>query len=240
MPRIAKHILIALLTLVLLAWGGYRGILYYQSHPQDFPWTDLDLSQPVGYFTGRKLVALQEDFVRCKKLLNTAGVRYETRPPQGRGECYADDLLRPIGGGSTSLSYLPQDVAPSCAVVAALALWEWRVLQPAAKRHFGQKVTTLRHYGSYNCRRIYGREDGPWSEHATANAIDIAGFILSDGTRLSIRNDWDGDDAKAQFLHEVRDGACRLFATVLSPDYNEAHKDHLHFDQADRGWRVCR
>ena len=41
----------------------------------------------------------------------------------------------------------------------------------------------------------------------------------------------------------VRDGACDLFATVLSPDYNAAHADHLHFDQAMRGamgWRGCR
>ena len=35
----------------------------------------------------------------------------------------------------------------------------------------------------------------------------------------------------------------RLFATVLSPDYNAAHRDHLHLDQAARGawgWRACR
>ncbi len=44
-------------------------------------------------------------------------------------------------------------------------------------------------------------------------------------------------------LREVRDGACDLFATVLSPDYNAAHRDHLHLDQAERGemgWRACR
>jgi hypothetical protein len=41
----------------------------------------------------------------------------------------------------------------------------------------------------------------------------------------------------------VRDGACDLFATVLSPDYNAAHRDHFHLDQAARGasgWRGCR
>ena len=47
----------------------------------------------------------------------------------------------------------------------------------------------------------------------------------------------------AAFLREVRDGACDLFATVLSPDYNAAHADHFHLDQAARGaigWRGCR
>ncbi|RZL73462.1 MAG: extensin, partial [Sphingomonas sp.] len=55
--------------------------------------------------------------------------------------------------------------------------------------------------------------------------------------------DWKGDDPKAAFLRDVRDGACQLFATTLSPDYNAAHADHLHLDQANRGsmgWRACR
>ena len=40
----------------------------------------------------------------------------------------------------------------------------------------------------------------------------------------------------------LRDGACGLFATVLSPDYNAAHRDHFHLDQAARGrfGGVCR
>ena len=51
--------------------------------------------------------------------------------------------------------------------------------------------------------------------------------------------DWGGEGAEgdeAAFLRRVRDGACGIFGTVLSPDYNEAHRDHLHLDQAARGW----
>ena len=65
----------------------------------------------------------------------------------------------------------------------------------------------------------------------------------SDGARISVAADWRDGGAKGRFLREVRDGACRLFATVLSPDYNRAHRDHLHLDQAERGawgWRACR
>ena len=75
------------------------------------------------------------------------------------------------------------------------------------------------------------------------NAIDIAGFRLEDGTRISVVDDWDEDGPRSVFLRDVRDGACDLFATVLSPDYNAAHRDHLHLDQAARGemgWRGCR
>ena len=61
---------------------------------------------------------------------------------------------------------------------------------------------------------------------------------LPAGSRTSVRP-VDGRTG----LREVRDGACDLFATTLSPDYNAAHRDHLHLDQAARGargWRACR
>jgi hypothetical protein len=131
----------------------------------------------------------------------------------------------------------------SCPAAAALALWEWHVVQPAAQRHLGQRVVAVEHIGTYRCRRVNGRAEGDWSEHATANAIDVAAFRLADGRRVSVLTGWPGGGAEAAFLREVRDGACRLFATVLSPDYNAAHRDHLHLDQAARGargWRGCR
>jgi hypothetical protein len=122
-------------------------------------------------------------------------------------------------------------------------MWEWQVVQPAAQAILGSRVTAIEHFGSYSCRRLYNRDAGNWSEHARANAVDIAGFRLADGRRISVVGDWRGDGARARFLHQVRDGACSLFATTLSPDYNAAHRDHLHLDQAARGamgWRACR
>jgi hypothetical protein len=77
-------------------------------------------------------------------------------------------------GGALDLAYAPADVGTSCPVAAALALWEWHVVQPAAIRHLGTKVARIEHLGSYSCRRLYGRSEGQWSEHASANAIDIA------------------------------------------------------------------
>jgi len=117
------------------------------------------------------------------------------------------------------------------------------VVQPAAARHLGTSIARIDHFGSYSCRRLYGRSQGDWSEHATANALDVAGFRFADGRRMTIIDDWNGSPDEQAFLREVRDGACRLFATVLSPDYNAAHRDHLHLDQAARGemgWRACR
>jgi len=142
-----------------------------------------------------------------------------------------------------AIALSPASVAPSCPVAAAIRLWEWHVVQPAALRLLGQPVRTVMHFGAYSCRRMYGRDTGAFSEHATADAIDIAGFVLDDGRRITVAADWNGEGKDAAFLRAVRDGACGLFSTVLSPDYNAAHRDHLHLDQAERGatgWRACR
>ncbi|HAJ04637.1 MAG TPA: extensin, partial [Brevundimonas sp.] len=77
------------------------------------------------------------------------------------------------------------------------------------------------------------------SEHARANALDVSAIRLEDGRVVSIASDWRGTgpagpDARP-FLKRLRDGACRVFSTVLTPDYNEAHRDHLHLDGAPRG-----
>ncbi|HEV2078479.1 MAG TPA: extensin family protein [Allosphingosinicella sp.] len=232
--------------LVLLAAAGFGAMLLYgyaRNHPQDMPWTSLDLTQPVGAFTGRKLTSLRDDPEQCRALLARAGVEFQALPPLRNGQCGYDNAVRLAPGGSLNLAVRPADLGTSCPVAAGLALWNWHVLQPAALEHFGKRVAAIEHFGSYSCRRIYGRSEGAWSEHSTANAVDIAGFRLEDDTRISVVGDWSAEGPKAAFLKEVRSGACDLFATVLSPDYNEAHRDHLHFDQAERGamgWRGCR
>ncbi|MFL9839487.1 extensin family protein [Sphingomonas sp. ST-64] len=227
-----------LLTLALLAYAMLR------NRPQDLPWTQLDLGQPIGMFTGRKLTALTEDFPACRAALDKAGVRYTVLPERSGGEaCGYRDGVRFAAGGPRRIGFAPSDLGVSCSVAAALAVWEWNVVQPAAQRIFGQRVAEIEHFGSYNCRRMYNREGASWSEHATADAVDIAAFRLADGTRITLVGDWAGEGKKAQFLRAVRDGGCDLFATVLSPDYNEAHRDHFHLDQAERGrmgWRACR
>jgi hypothetical protein len=236
------------LTLRRLLWlGGLLFLLFLgygvlRQRPQDLLWTDLDLAQPVGLFTGRKLAALTGDAAGCKALLDRAGVDYVAMKPGGADQCHYVDAVR-LKPDSDAIALAPASVAPSCPVVAALKLWEWQVVQPAAQRLYGQPVRSIRHFGSYSCRRMYGRSQGDYSEHATADAIDIAAFVLKDGRQVSVLKDWKGEGKDAAFLRDVRDGACRLFSTVLSPDYNAAHRDHFHLDQAERGatgWRACR
>ncbi len=48
------------------------------------------------------------------------------------------------------------------------------------------------------------------------------------------------EDAQV-FLKAVHRAACRHFTTVLGPESNEAHRDHFHFDMAQRrsAYRLC-
>jgi hypothetical protein len=41
-------------------------------------------------------------------------------------------------------------------------------------------------------------------------------------------------DGKAAFLRAVHKAACTVFATVLGPEANKAHKNHFHLDMAER------
>ena len=242
----ARVIRIAVAWIVVLALPAAAYLLgrdYVRRHPQDVPWTELRLDQRIGIFTLRKLAALADDPARCRTLLLQAGSADVMAPPRAAGpNCgYAAGVRLVAATGE--VRFAPAAPVASCPVAAALVLLERQVVQPAALRHLGSPVTAIDHAGTYSCRRLYGRTTGEYSEHATANALDITAFRTADGRAVSVLSDWRSDGPEGAFLREVRDGACRLFATVLSPDYNAAHADHLHLDQAERGqtgWGRCR
>lgn len=230
-----------LVVVALFGWQEYRRQV--RTHPERFPWTPLALADPIGRFTAMKLAALTTDPSRCAALRRQTGLPATFAPAvsANSGQCgYRDGLTVRLDGRA---SFAPSLTA-SCPVASALWLWDRQVVQPAARRHLGTTVVRYSHYGSYNCRRMYGKADGPFSEHATADAVDVAGFVLADGRSLSLKRNWTGGSAAERaFLRSVRDGACDLFSTTLSPDYNAAHADHLHLDMAERGgmgWTMCR
>lgn len=225
------------LALLLLAALFVAGRAWLAEHPQHDPWAPLDLRDPPGWATARKLQAIQGDTQACREVLRRSEVKFSALPEAGEGACARPDRTRLDG-----YPFSPAPPPTTCAAAIALELWRRETVQSEARTIFGKEVARIEHLGAFSCRRMYGREDGPWSEHATGNAVDIAAFVLDDGTRIGVLADWNGSDPdKALFLRRVRDGACRAFSTVLSPEYNAAHADHLHFDMAQRGWGgVCR
>jgi hypothetical protein len=72
------------------------------------------------------------------------------------------------------------------------------------------------------------------SMHAYGLAFDIAEVTTRAGTRYSVADDWSGDSEASNWLHAFAEQAYeeRWFNNVLTPDYNEAHRDHLHLDLA--------
>lgn len=224
---------------VLLALGAIRGMQWVRDHPEHMPTARFEIAHPQGWATQRKLVGLVGDDAACFAALDRAKAGYERRPVVGTGACRASQRMV-LTGNRFVPTMRPANAAPGCAVTVTMALWNRDVVQPLAQKHFRQEVVALENLGSYNCRSIRGGQTP--SQHSTANAIDISAFVLADGRRISLINDWDDADVRREFLHDVRDGSCDLFTTVLSPDYNAAHADHFHFDMAVRtaGWSVCR
>ncbi|WP_374346133.1 extensin family protein [Phenylobacterium sp.] len=227
LARIVGLVLLWVLVAVI-ALVGDRAIA-----PQHLPWKPLRVIDPVGLATKAKAARTGADPLACRQALGQGGVAFTAAPPT-TGDCKVSDALI-LTSGLAPLK--PAEAALSCKEALALTIWERQVVQPAAIEVLGQAVVGLDHYGSFACRRIYGRPEGPLSEHASANALDLAGFRLADGSSVSIAGDWKDQGAKGVFLRRVRDGGCKVFVTVLSPDYNVEHADHLHLDMG--GWPSC-
>jgi hypothetical protein len=237
----------------LLACAAFA-LLNAYAPPQDLPWKPLDLGRPIGQATAAKVAEFDiprtaaPEQVRgateaCMRLLRDAGVQVERAADRDDGGfCIVRGAVRITGGAVTPLA--PGGVVMQCPLAVRYVIWDRQVLQPAARDALGSAPARVENYGTYSCRRIYGSEntaDRP-SEHARANALDVAAVRLADGRTVSVLSDWNGQGPAgpegSRFLRSIRDGACRVFSTVLTPDYNAAHANHLHIDGAERG--ICR
>ena len=224
-------------TLLILAGavavGVWRG---WGPLPADWnPWAPLDVRATPNVLTRYKLGRLQDDPALCDQVLETSGLRVSHQADSpADAACPLRNTLR-VQGSAVGLS---SSFLASCPLAVAFALFERHSLQPAAQAEFGQAVTRVDHLGSFACRNVYNRAEGRLSQHASANALDIAGFRLADGRSISVLKDWSREGDKARFLRQVRDSACDDFNVVLGPDYNAAHRNHFHLDMGR--WWVCR
>jgi hypothetical protein len=203
--------------------------------PQHSPFGRLDLADPIGLFTRVRIAALRDQPGECGRVI--AESRLGTEPVADIREGGFCRLRNAVSLVRSVHSY-SQTTRVSCPMAAALYLWERDIAAPAARKHLGAEIARIEIRGTYACRRMYGRTNGPISLHATGEAIDIAGFRLRDGRLVSVETGWTRRGGESAFLHELRDGACRIFPGVLSPDYNAAHRDHFHFDMGK--YAFCR
>ncbi|WP_375397523.1 extensin family protein [uncultured Sphingomonas sp.] len=172
----------------------------------------------------------------CYADLAREDVRYSPLPDRDfGGGCMVIGAVQliDIGVPVTNLT------AMRCGLARAFVGWTRNAVAPAAFQILGSRLVKIESMGTYACRAVAGSPTGRLSGHALANAVDISGFVLEDGRRITIAGGWNSaDDGIRRFLRIIHDSACKRFGTVLSPEYNAAHHDHLHLE--DDGKNFCR
>jgi hypothetical protein len=123
----------------------------------------------------------------------------------------------------------------TCPLADTLAGWARYGVDRAAQQILGSPLVKIETMGSYSCRNIAGSPRR--SAHATGNAVDVSGFVLADGRRITIAGNWADKSPQVQrFFTTIRQSACKRFGTVLTPAYNAAHHDHLHLEMSGRAY----
>ncbi|BBK30606.1 extensin-like protein [Stella humosa] len=167
----------------------------------------------------------------CMRDLTARGVIFKALPqPVSVGGCTLRDGVSVEGMSAAFI----RPVTISCPTARMVDRWMDEVVQPAARRHLGTRVSTLHPAGGFVCRNTRG---GKLSEHARGRAIDIWGFEMANGTKAIIRDHWRGAGARSRFLQEVGQKSCELFHVVLGPGADADHHDHLHMDLGE--WKLC-
>lgn len=168
----------------------------------------------------------------CRALLAQLDVTYEPLEPLGAPkDC---GTPRPLRVSKVADIEIVPPARLNCAMTAALHQWLTDSVQPAAREAFDEAVAAVRNVASYDCRRRNNAAEGKFSEHAFANALDIAAFRLDSGETVTVA------DGRPAFIAAVNDGACEAFYTVLGPRSNALHQDHFHLDLARGGrYLIC-
>lgn len=160
----------------------------------------------------------------CVEALRGAGLAVEPWQPPGTGACRVE---APIRLARTGLA-LDRPLETSCPLALAWLRYE-EELRAIARRETGRELAAVEHLGSWACRPMTGNA-GRASLHARALALDVAGFRLADGSRITVLEHWRGRGPEGRFLRAAARAACRHFAMVLTPESDRWHRDHLHFD----------
>ena len=177
----------------------------------------------------------------CEDQLAKAGVTFkESSLPvhtehRGKLTCGAPQVVLYLKGPG-AIAYDPAPIL-TCSMALALASFE-HILQEESDRIFHSQVARIGQLGTYSCR-VVAAYPGTVSEHAYANAIDLARFTLKSGATITVAGDFDkGADTPRRtagaFLRVVSQRANDedVFSHVLTPFFNASHRDHFHLDLA--------
>ena len=171
-------------------------------------------------------------------------VEAEMAAPLSEGICGEQSPLVVTGVLSRGrMVPLSAPITTNCQMASALPGWVATV-DGYAEAMLGSRLAEVTTGTSYMCRNRNNGADGFTSEHGFANAVDVTGFTLEDGRSLGVEGDWLPATApEGRLLRLAHDAACGGFTTVLGPEANDEHEDHLHLDLGCHGAsctaRIC-
>lgn len=181
--------------------------------------------------------------VACPAVLQGL-VEAELAPPLSEGICGEQSPLVVTAVMSRGrMVPLSSPITTNCQMASALPGWVADV-DGYAQAMLGSRLAELSTGTSYMCRNRNNAEDGFTSEHGFANAVDVTGLVLEDGRSIGVEGDWQPATApEGRLLRLAHDAACGGFTTVLGPEANAEHRDHLHLDLGCHGAsctaRIC-
>jgi hypothetical protein len=175
----------------------------------------------------------------CRQALTADIAIAPSIPPiHGPGGCGGDDLVR------LEAIVLPDKhhvaVSPAatlrCPMATQIAEWVRSDIAPLAQQ-LGSEVAELENFDSYECRSFNGAKGAHLSEHGHANALDVHAFKLTDGREIALTDRDQPRGLREDMLHS----ACARFTTVLGPDSDWYHENHIHLDLMERhnNYRIC-
>ena len=238
-PRLRRVLIAAgLVFRFVLFFGGLALALWFAfiHFPDAYnPFVPPRIEEKPNIVTGLKLKGLANEYDICVSVVRASGAKARRDSIASASE--GCGMAQGLHLEQSQISY-GGGIELTCPATAALLMWERHAVAPAAQKHLGSEVVRVRHFGTYACRNVNHEKNGRRSGHARGDAIDVAGFDLADGRRVSVLADWGKETPEGRFLADVHEGACGLFATVLGPDYNALHANHFHFEMAR--WGICR
>jgi hypothetical protein len=173
--------------------------------------------------------------VACPAVMNGEVVA-KALPPIVDGLCIVQSPLT-LEAVSAHGRIIPLNapVTTDCGMATALPQWLADIdafLVANDKTH----IKTLIVGTNYACRNVDNAVTGKLSFHGFADALDVVGFELEDGRTVTIEKGWPGTLGEgSRIVRFARDSACTHFTTVLGPEANALHHDHLHIDLGCHG-----
>jgi hypothetical protein len=156
----------------------------------------------------------------------------------GPGGCGGEDLVR------LEAIVLPDKhrvaITPPaplrCRMASEIADWV-RTDMVALAKGLDSEPVGVDNFDSYECRGFNRIPGAHLSEHGRANALDVRAIKLANGRSITLTD----RSVPRELRESIRQSACARFMTVLGPDSDWYHEEHIHLDLAERhnNYRIC-